>query len=165
MHRAAMDKHISFSIIIPTYERPQALQNCLAAIARIDYPKEFFEVIAVNDGGIQPLTRIVDKFYDQMDVKLISQPNAGPAEARNNGASQAKNQFLAFTDDDCMPTTDWLSGFENTIMLEQTSTVAGRSINSLDNNPFSASSQILVDFLNRYYNADPTKPDFSHRTT
>jgi glycosyltransferase involved in cell wall biosynthesis len=160
MHRATMDKHVSFSIIIPTYQRPQELQNCLEAIARMDYPREFFEVIAVNDGGSQPLTPIVDRFFDQMNIKLISQPNAGPAAARNCGASQATNPYLVFTDDDCMPTPDWLRKFENRIMPGQAGAVAGRIINLLDKNQFSASSQILIDFLNHYYNADPNKARF-----
>jgi glycosyltransferase involved in cell wall biosynthesis len=149
-----------FSIIIPTYQRPQELQNCLAAIARMDYPREFFEVIVVNDGGSQPLAPIIDKFFNQMNVRLLSQPSAGPAAARNNGASQATHPYLVFTDDDCMPAADWLRRFENRIMPGQAGAVAGRIINALDKNRYSASSQILIDFLNHYYNADPHKARF-----
>jgi GT2 family glycosyltransferase len=160
MQRTAMDNLVSFSIIIPTYQRPQELQNCLAAIARLDYPRELFEVIAVNDGGLQPLTPIVARFIDRMNIKLLSQPNTGPAAARNRGASQAKNQYLVFTDDDCAPPADWLRKFNARILLDQSCTVAGRTINSLDKNRFSVSSQILIDFLNHYYNSDPFKARF-----
>lgn len=34
-----------FSVIIPTYNRPQQLANCLKALSRIDYPRDCFEVI------------------------------------------------------------------------------------------------------------------------
>ena len=38
-----------FSVIIPTYERPVPLASCLKALARMDYPRERFEVIVVDD--------------------------------------------------------------------------------------------------------------------
>jgi glycosyltransferase involved in cell wall biosynthesis len=160
MQWAAMDDLVAFSIIIPTYQRPQEIQSCLAAIARLDYPRELFEVIAVNDGGLQPLTSMVDMFFDRMNITLISQPHAGPAAARNRGASQAKHRYLIFTDDDCRPPADWLRKFNARILPDQSCTIAGRTINALDNNRFSASSQILIDFLNQYYNSDPFKARF-----
>jgi GT2 family glycosyltransferase len=41
-------------------------------------------------------------------VRLISQANAGPAAARNRGAIESKGAIILFTDDDCVPMTDWL---------------------------------------------------------
>src|SRR5262245_44511998 len=40
-----------FSIIVPTYCRPQPLRVCLASLAHLDYPHESLEVIIVDDGG------------------------------------------------------------------------------------------------------------------
>ncbi len=42
-------------------------------------------------------------------VRLISQPNAGPAAARNHGALEAQGTILLFTDDDCVPMPEWLN--------------------------------------------------------
>jgi len=41
-------------------------------------------------------------------VRLINQPNKGPASARNRGAREATGQILLFTDDDCVPKSNWL---------------------------------------------------------
>jgi GT2 family glycosyltransferase len=42
------------------------------------------------------------------DVRLITQANAGPAAARNRGASEALGTIILLTDDDCVPTPEWL---------------------------------------------------------
>jgi cellulose synthase/poly-beta-1,6-N-acetylglucosamine synthase-like glycosyltransferase len=39
---------------------------------------------------------------------LITQANAGPAAARNRGALESHGAIILFTDDDCVPTPDWL---------------------------------------------------------
>jgi GT2 family glycosyltransferase len=39
----------SFSIVIPTYRRPERLASCLRALAELDYPRDRFEVIVVDD--------------------------------------------------------------------------------------------------------------------
>ena len=45
-----------FSLIVPTYERLNQLKKCLESITRLDYPKDKFEVIVVDDGcGIKTL--------------------------------------------------------------------------------------------------------------
>jgi cellulose synthase/poly-beta-1,6-N-acetylglucosamine synthase-like glycosyltransferase len=45
---------------------------------------------------------------------LITQANAGPAAARNRGALESHGAIILFTDDDCVPTPDWLEA-----MLQQ----------------------------------------------
>ncbi len=40
-----------FSIIVPTFNRPTQLAACLTALARLDYPRDRFEVVVVDDGS------------------------------------------------------------------------------------------------------------------
>ena len=42
---------LGFSVIVPTYRRPNALANCLEALTRLDHPRNRLEVIVVEDGG------------------------------------------------------------------------------------------------------------------
>ncbi|HVT87226.1 MAG TPA: glycosyltransferase, partial [Tepidisphaeraceae bacterium] len=99
----------TFSIVIPTYARPKELATCLASMSRLDYPRDRFEVIVVDDGSPQSPDGIVAPFEKQLDVRLVRQSNAGPAMARNTGVSAAKYDFIAFTDDDCTPRSNWLT--------------------------------------------------------
>ena len=49
----------TFSIIVPTYTRPRQLSMCLQALAELYYPRERFEVIAVDDGSVVPPEMVV----------------------------------------------------------------------------------------------------------
>ena len=66
------------------------------------------EVIVVDDGSRLPVHTFISPFFDKMNLTIITQKNSGPSRARNAGAKRAKGDILAFTDDDCMPSPDWL---------------------------------------------------------
>ncbi len=63
----------TFSIIIPTYNRPGELESSLEAICNLDYPRDCFEVIVADDGSINPPSDIVSSFSGRLDIKLITQ--------------------------------------------------------------------------------------------
>ena len=149
-----------FSIIIPTYNRPERLASCLKAIALLDYPRDRFEVIVVDDGSETPLDSTVAALKDEINIELLRQENAGPAAARNKGAQVAQGEFLAFTDDDCQPTPDWLSQFAAGFADNPEAMIGGKTINALDSNLFSTASQKLIDYLYEYYNPAKGKDAF-----
>ena len=149
-----------FSIVIPTYNRPQRLAQCLQSIAQLDYPRDRFEVIVVDDGSKTPLDEVVAPLQNQIQLKLLRQANAGPAAARNRGAKAARGKFLAFTDDDCQPLPNWLSQFAASLAITPEAMIGGRTINALGDNPFSTASQELIDYLYEYYNPAKGKKAF-----
>ncbi|MGL5923098.1 glycosyltransferase family A protein, partial [Chroococcidiopsis sp.] len=105
-------EQLFFSIIIPTYNRPERLLSCLKSIAQLNYPPDRFEVIVVDDGSEMPIEPVIASFRKQLNLTAIAQQNAGPANARNTGATRARGKFLVFTDDDCMPAPEWLKTLE-----------------------------------------------------
>jgi glycosyltransferase involved in cell wall biosynthesis len=149
-----------FSIVIPTYSRQERLASCLQSLARLDYPRDRFEVVVVDDGSETPPKTVVDEFRDRFDVVLLTQSHQGPATARNNGAAWANGQFLAFTDDDCEPDSQWLNALASTFTEKPDAAVGGCTLNALHDNRCSSASQMLVDYLCSYYNADPHKAVF-----
>lgn len=149
-----------FSVIIPTRNRPARLAECLAALARLHYPRDRFEVIVVDDGSETPPEAVVAAFGDRLDVKLLTELHAGPAAARNTGAAHAKGEFLAFTDDDCTPASDWLQTLAVRLAGMPDCAIGGRTVNALPDNLYSTASQMLVDYLYEYYNADPNQARF-----
>lgn len=143
-----------FSIVIPTYERPSQLSDCLASLARLDYPRERFEVVVVNDGGKQPLDALVGAFRHRLNLKLLGQSNAGPAAARNAGAAQAAGEYLAFTDDDCLPEPLWLRALADRYVETPDCLCGGRTLNALHDNLPSATSQTIIDVVYAHFNRE-----------
>ncbi len=141
-----------FSVVVPTYNRPDCLRHCLHSLAQIDYPREAFEVIVVDDGSPTCLGNVVAEVEDRLTVRLIRQANAGPASARNTGALAARGEYLVFTDDDCQPTPDWLTALETAIAAAPKALIGGRTFNALANNLYSTASQLLIDYLYDYFN-------------
>jgi len=101
-------------------------------------------------------------FHNHIDLTLLTQTNAGPAKARNSGALQAKGEFLAFTDDDCIPASDWLKNLAARCTSGSSNhAIGGSTLNALKENPYSSASQIIIDAVYSYYNADPTQARFA----
>jgi GT2 family glycosyltransferase len=138
------------SVVIPTYNRPVQLGRCLAALAASDHPADRFEVVVVDDGGTIPLLPVVGSQTGTLRVTLVTQPNRGPAAARNAGAARARGSLLAFTDDDCMPDPQWLAALARHARERPGHLIGGVTANLLDGNPFSSASQHLVSYLYEY---------------
>ncbi len=136
---------MKYSFIIPTYNRHAQLAHCVASIVNQSYTKELFEIIVVNDGGEKPI-------FEHKAIKVIHQPNAGPATARNTGANAAQGEYLILVDDDCCLEEHWLAEIEshctpNTILTGFTK----NKINSI----YSEASQLLVSYLHEAWKDTP----------
>ncbi len=147
---------VEISVVVPARGRPERLGACLAALERQSYPGERFEVIVVDDGSQPPLA----PRSGSLQFSLIRQDNAGPAAARNSGAARARGTFLAFTDDDCLPTAGWLAELVASLNRYPGSLVGGAVLNGLAGNQFAAASQLLVGYLYSYYNEAPGRARF-----
>lgn len=96
----------SISVVVPTRDRPAALEACLAALDA-QTVADSLEVIVVDDGSVAADT-IAHVVARHPKARLVRQRGAGPAAARNAGAREAHGQTLCFTDDDCLPEVDWV---------------------------------------------------------
>jgi GT2 family glycosyltransferase len=145
---------------VPTYERRESLERCLAALAAQDLARDRFEVVVVDDGSARSPRDLVHRFGDVMNIQLHEQRNAGPATARNRGAAVARGEYLVFTDDDCMPDARWLSALADAVQQHPGRAVGGRVHNALAEGVYSSASQALIEFLYHYYNASDTDGRF-----
>ena len=87
------------SVVVPTCDRPAALQRCLATLARQEADEEL-EVVVVDDGRSGLAIRAPG-------ARVVRAGGCGPAAARNLGARAARGNVICFTDDDCAPAPDW----------------------------------------------------------
>lgn len=144
---------IDFSIIVPTYQRPERLRRCLAALSRLDYAADRYELIIVDDGSDPPMELLVRDEIDAVACRFVRQQNQGPGPARNAGAAVARGRWLAFTDDDCAPRPGWLAAFARPLEEEPNAMLGGHTVNALRDNAYARASQDLVHYLLEYFNA------------
>jgi glycosyltransferase involved in cell wall biosynthesis len=97
------------SVVIPTYNRARDLSQCLASLRAQKIDSSLFEIVVVNDGSTDDTDAVLMRWgTDWASVHSIHQNNAGPASARNAGVRNARFPIIAFIDDDCLASPDWL---------------------------------------------------------
>lgn len=89
------------SIILPVYNAEKYLGKCLDCLKVQTFPD--IEILCVDDGSQDGSRRICEEYVlADKRFKLLSQPNSGPAAARNLGLRNAAGRYLMFCDAD-----DW----------------------------------------------------------
>lgn len=146
------------SVVIPTFGRPEKLAETLRALDRQDYTG--FEVVVVDDGSPQQVTRENLPASDRFTLRILRQENHGPAAARNFGAHEAHGELLAFTDDDCLPQPRWLSSLSAELKQHPDALVGSITFNGLPENRWSAASQLIIDLVYEHFNRDPDNAYF-----
>ena len=123
----------------------------MCALTLQELPRDAFEVIVVDDGGSEPIEDVMQGFHGQLNWRLQRQERSGPATARNLGALTARGENLAFTDDDCAPSPEWLVELQKSLAMHPGSLIGGRVVNTLAGNWCSSASQLLIDYLYASY--------------
>lgn len=97
---------VSFSVIVPTCRRQEYLARCLRSLelAATKVPDKKVEIIVTDDGGDDSAV-IVNEF---VNCNWTRGPGRGPAANRNHVARQAKGEWIAFIDEDCVADCGWL---------------------------------------------------------
>lgn len=86
------------SVIIPVYNAGLLIDRCLDSIftQKGEYQ---VEVICIDDGSTDNSVEIIQQ-RKEPTIRLLSQPNCGPACARNKGIAAAEGRYIAFLDAD-----------------------------------------------------------------
>jgi GT2 family glycosyltransferase len=98
----------AFSVVIPTYERPDTLFQVLEALGRQESPPSF-EAVVVDDGSRDETSERLAAFPAPYSLRRLRQANSGPAAARNRGVREARGQRILFLGDDTVPEPGLLS--------------------------------------------------------
>lgn len=109
------------SVIVCTRGRPQELAGCLDSLLAQPRPPE--EIVVVDDGSTGPATRRVTA--ERPRTIYRRQQAAGLGAARNTGIRAARNEILAFTDDDVRHHPLWLERLVGPLERSDTLATAG----------------------------------------
>jgi GT2 family glycosyltransferase len=97
-HAGVGSEVIRLSVIVPVYNNPGDLRECLTALAAQSIPE--MEIVVVDDASTDDTASVAAR----LGVRVTRlQKNSGPAAARNHGAREARGEILFFVDADVVP--------------------------------------------------------------
>jgi glycosyltransferase involved in cell wall biosynthesis len=93
---------ILLSVVIPTHNRADRLQQNVLALTRQTAPADTYEIVVVADGCTDGTEEMIASLATVVPCRLrvVAQQSSGPAAARNLGAAAASGAILLFLDDD-----------------------------------------------------------------
>ncbi|WP_034643873.1 glycosyltransferase family 2 protein [Desulfovibrio inopinatus] len=96
MSKAAGDQP-AVSVVIPTYNRSRCVGNAIRSVLQQTF--QDVECIVVDDGSTDNTMEILTAF-DDVRLRVTTQPNAGVSAARNTGIALARADIIALLDSD-----------------------------------------------------------------
>lgn len=106
------------SIIIINYNGRDYLKECLLSLEKINFPKNKYEIIMVDNNSQDTSIEYVKNNFP--NVKIIeSKTNLGFAEGCNLGVSFAKGEYITFLNTDTKVDRDWLTFLVKRIKLDK----------------------------------------------
>ena len=99
--KKAKDFTFFISILIPCYNVGSVIDYKIENTLDIDYPKDKFEIIAVESGSTDDTYSKLLKHAEQQKLKLIRQPKRlGKPSAINKGLEECRGEIIVLTDAD-----------------------------------------------------------------
>lgn len=106
----AQKQFSKFSVVIPSYNRIDEIQDLVHSFQNLGFDRTRFEVIIIDDGSTDDTIEFLNQYTTtaNFNLKYYSQKNQGPGAARNKGMEKSDGDFLIFIDSDCTVPENWL---------------------------------------------------------
>jgi cellulose synthase/poly-beta-1,6-N-acetylglucosamine synthase-like glycosyltransferase len=109
-----------------------------------------FEVIVCDDGSPAPvavtLAAELESVRGAIQVEVVRQENGGRGRAQPRGG-RARGRFLAFTDDDCRPTPEWLERLLDRLRSRPDTLLGGSMVTPKATGAGACATQAIMDFV------------------
>jgi glycosyltransferase involved in cell wall biosynthesis len=124
------------SIIIPTRNRAQSLQEALRGYGCQDLSPESYEVLVVDNGSTDNTNQVVEEISaSHPHVRCVREERPGLHFARHCGAKNAIGEILLYGEDDMEVRSDWASSMLDCLADETVHAVTGRVLAKWNGEP------------------------------
>jgi glycosyltransferase involved in cell wall biosynthesis len=94
------------SAVVPTRNRPDHASPCVGSI--LGNAGDDFELLIVDQSDDDATEQALASYAGDHRFRYVRSSSRGASAARNVGVEQSTAPIIAFTDDDCRVSTDWL---------------------------------------------------------
>jgi glycosyltransferase involved in cell wall biosynthesis len=108
---------ISYSFVIPVYNRPQEIRELLESMRKLQFDNTF-EIVIVEDGSTDDSREVVSGFSGELNISYYQKPNSGPGDSRNYGMSRAKGNYFLILDSDVILPSQYLTEVDKELQQE-----------------------------------------------
>ncbi|MFX0556836.1 glycosyltransferase [Maribacter sp. CXY002] len=108
---------LSFSFIIPVYNRPNEIKELLDSLLGQTYNKPY-EIVIVEDGSSLSSEGVIAEYKESLNISYYQKSNSGPGDSRNYGMGKAKGNYFIIFDSDCIIPSQYLSEVEKSLSQE-----------------------------------------------
>ncbi|MBB4119707.1 glycosyltransferase involved in cell wall biosynthesis [Mesonia hippocampi] len=98
---------LTYSFIIPVYNRPDEIDELLASFLNFS-SKIPFEIVIVEDGSTQTSDKVIENYKNSLNIMYLTKPNTGPGDSRNYGMKKASGNYFIILDSDVILPKDYL---------------------------------------------------------
>jgi glycosyltransferase involved in cell wall biosynthesis len=114
--------------IVPTHDRPAALQECLKTLEIQTISPSKFEVLVIDDGSHSDIRSVVSEATSTgpITIRYERQELGGLNSARNRGVAASGGDVVAFLDDDTLVAPEWASAMLSAFEAHPCAAVGGR---------------------------------------
>ncbi len=98
------------SVVICTYNRANLLNDLLQTVCQQTLPPSAYEVIVVDNNSTDETPAVCRSYAERYpNVHIYVELQQGLSYARNRGWQEATGTYVAYVDDDCKVTAEWLT--------------------------------------------------------
>lgn len=131
------------SVVVPVYDAAATIGACIESLLVQSYPRESFEIVAVDNASTDATAAILRSFGDR--IRLLREETRGPAAARNCGVRASSGEVIAQTDSDCVADRDWLRNLVRPFEDASVDLAGGRILSIAPANSVSAFGEEIHD--------------------
>ena len=116
------------SVIVATRDRAALLKSTLEALCGQSSPGCPVEILVVDNGSIDETRDVVQTAAreSRIPVVYLTESRPGKSHALNTAVAHARGDLLAFTDDDVLPSPQWLAAYNQAFRETGADYAAGR---------------------------------------
>ncbi|OQX51231.1 hypothetical protein B5M47_01600 [candidate division CPR3 bacterium 4484_211] len=145
------------SVIMPVYNDQEKVQGALDSLLALDYPKEKYEIVIVDNNSTDNSYNVIQEFAkNHKRIKLLVEDKIQSSyAARNKGIKAARGKVLAFIDSDEQACAEWLRKGMACMTQSNADLIGGRVvIPKEENEAIYAKYDRLVSFNQKKYVRD-----------